>query len=216
MRAGSMPAKQGMYDPANEHDACGVGFVATLTGEPSHDLVDQALTVLRNQEHRGATGSDPDTGDGAGILLQVPDGFLRATAGFDLPAAGQYAVGMAYLPPGEDERAAAVTRLEAVAAEEGLPVLGWRAVPVAPDLLGPAARETMPAFHQLFVADASGAARGGLELDRAAFVLRKRKGGLEIEPHQRGITYTTALARELICHWAKRGRPRRRRQQSAR
>src|SRR5919198_25136 len=92
------PAHQGMYDPRNEHDACGVGFVATLTGEASHDLVDQALTVLRNLEHRGATGSEPDSGDGAGILSQVPDTFFREVAGFDLPAAGSYAVGIAFLP----------------------------------------------------------------------------------------------------------------------
>ena len=82
------PAPQGMYDPRNEHDACGVGFVATLTGEASHELVEQALTVLRNLEHRGATGSEPDSGDGAGILLQVPDAFLRDGPGFDLPEAG--------------------------------------------------------------------------------------------------------------------------------
>src|SRR5438309_8216002 len=88
------PAQQGMYDPRNEHDACGVGFVATLTGEPSHALVEQALTVLRNLEHRGATGSEPDSGDGAGILLQVPDAFLREAAGFELPEAGHYAVGI--------------------------------------------------------------------------------------------------------------------------
>ena len=87
------PAQQGLYDPRNEHDACGVGFVATLTGVASHELVEQALTVLRNLEHRGATGSEPDSGDGAGILLQVPDAFLREVAGFGLPEAGAYAVG---------------------------------------------------------------------------------------------------------------------------
>ena len=96
------PAPQGMYDPRNEHDACGVGFVATLTGEASHALVEQALTVLRNLEHRGATGSEPDSGDGAGILLQVPDAFLREVAGFELPEAGAYAVGIAFLPAERD------------------------------------------------------------------------------------------------------------------
>ncbi|MEU1949825.1 hypothetical protein ABZ554_47085, partial [Streptomyces sp. NPDC020125] len=102
MRSASHPARQGMYDPRNEHDACGVGFVATLTGEASHELVEQALTVLRNLEHRGATGSEPDSGDGAGILVQVPDAFLRASVtGFELPEAGAYAVGIAFLPEGE-------------------------------------------------------------------------------------------------------------------
>jgi glutamate synthase (NADPH/NADH) large chain len=176
MRAASLtahPAKQGMYDPRYEHDACGVGFVATLTGEASHDLVEQALTVLKNLEHRGATGSDPDTGDGAGILVQVPDAFLRAHVPFALPEPGAYAVGIAFLPPDPAEADAAATRIEVMAAEEGLTVLGWREVPVAPQLLGSGAREVMPAFRQLFVADAGGE-RTGVALDRIAFVLRKR------------------------------------------
>ncbi|MET9932290.1 glutamate synthase large subunit, partial [Streptomyces sp. NPDC006324] len=165
------PAPQGMYDPRNEHDACGVGFVATLTGVASHALVEQALTVLRNLEHRGATGAEADSGDGAGILLQVPDAFLREVAGFELPEAGAYAVGIAFLP--EDGIDATVATIGTIAAEEGLSVLGWREVPVAPELLGASARSTMPVFRQLFVADADGAATG-IALDRKAFVLRKR------------------------------------------
>ncbi|MFF4170371.1 glutamate synthase large subunit [Streptomyces sp. NPDC001744] len=165
------PAPQGMYDPRNEHDACGVGFVATLTGVPSHELVEQALTVLRNLEHRGATGAEADSGDGAGILLQVPDAFLREVAGFGLPEAGAYAVGTAFLPV--DGTDATVARIGEIAAEEGLTVLGWREVPVTPELLGASARATMPVFRQLFVADAAGTATG-VALDRKAFVLRKR------------------------------------------
>ncbi|WP_432590692.1 glutamate synthase large subunit [Streptomyces sp. HD1123-B1] len=172
MRSASHPARQGMYDPRNEHDACGVGFVATLTGEASHELVEQALTVLRNLEHRGATGSEPDSGDGAGILVQVPDAFLRETVtGFALPEAGAYAVGIAFLPEGEAEGATAIEQIERIATEEGLTVLGWREVPVAPDLLGNGARTTMPAFSQLFVTDGVST---GVALDRKAFVLRKR------------------------------------------
>ncbi|MEU6983606.1 glutamate synthase large subunit [Streptomyces sp. NPDC046324] len=163
------PAPQGMYDPRNEHDACGVGFVATLTGVASHALVEQALTVLRNLEHRGATGSEPDSGDGAGILLQVPDAFLREVTDFDLPAAGSYAVGIAFLPA--DGSAQAVSQIETIASEEGLNVLGWREVPVAPELLGASARSTMPVFRQLFVADGTST---DIALDRKAFVLRKR------------------------------------------
>ncbi|MBC3990697.1 glutamate synthase large subunit [Streptomyces sp. AC563] len=185
------PARQGLYDPRNEHDACGVGFVATLTGEPSHELVEQALTVLRNLEHRGATGSDPDSGDGAGILLQVPDAFLRESVAFPLPEPGAYAVGIAFLPGDGPEAAAAVARTEAIAAEEGLAVLGWRVVPVAPELLGSTARATMPAFSQLFVADAEGSL-SGIELDRRAFVLRKRA------EREAGVYFPSLSARTLV------------------
>ncbi|WP_236245343.1 glutamate synthase large subunit [Streptomyces sp. CC210A] len=181
------PAPQGMYDPRNEHDACGVGLVATLTGVPSHELVEQALTVLRNLEHRGATGSEPDSGDGAGILLQVPDAFLREVAGFDLPEVGAYAVGTAFLPAGTADEDAA--RIEAIAAEEGLTVLGWREVPVTPDLLGATARSTMPAFRQVFVTDG---ATTGIDLDRKAFVLRKRA------ERETGAYFPSLSARTLV------------------
>ncbi|MEJ8634369.1 glutamate synthase large subunit [Streptomyces sp. MS2.AVA.5] len=186
------PAPQGMYDPRNEHDACGVGFVATLTGVASHELVEQALTVLRNLEHRGATGSEPDSGDGAGILLQVPDAFLREVSGFELPEAGSYAVGIAFLPADDD--AQAVSRIETIAAEEGLKVLGWRDVPVTPDLLGNGARATMPAFRQLFVADAAEGegACTGIALDRKAFVLRKRA------EREAGVYFPSLSARTIV------------------
>ncbi|MFJ6460992.1 glutamate synthase large subunit [Streptomyces sp. NPDC091387] len=181
------PAQQGMYDPRNEHDACGVGFVATLTGVAGHELVEQALTVLRNLEHRGATGSEPDSGDGAGILLQVPDAFLRAEVPFDLPEAGAYAVGIAFLPA--DDSTAAVRGLEKIAAEEGLKVLGWRDVPVTPDILGKGARATMPEFRQLFVADGEST---GIVLDRKAFVLRKRA------ERETGVYFPSLSARTIV------------------
>ncbi|MFE5093401.1 glutamate synthase large subunit [Streptomyces sp. NPDC056638] len=181
------PAQQGMYDPRNEHDACGVGFVATLTGVASHELVEQALTVLRNLEHRGATGSEPDSGDGAGILLQVPDAFLRDEAAFDLPEAGAYAVGIAFLPA--DDSTEAVRKLEKIAAEEGLKVLGWRQVPVTPGILGKGARATMPEFRQLFVADGEST---GIALDRKAFVLRKRA------EREAGVYFPSLSARTIV------------------
>ncbi len=140
---------QGLYDGQHEHDACGVAFVATLSGEPSHDIVDKALTALRNLEHRGASGAD--SGDGAGILLQIPDAFLRAVVDFTLPERGSYAVGTAFLPADEEAAANAVSRIEELAAEEGLTVLGWRDVPVTPSLLGATSLATMPTFRQLFV-----------------------------------------------------------------
>lgn len=185
------PAAQGLYDPSFEHDACGVGFVATLTGEASHALVEQGLTVLKNLEHRGATGSEPDSGDGAGLLSQIPDAFLREVAGFDLPEAGAYAVGIAFLPEnGADDVADAVGL---IAAEEGLTVLGWREVPVAPQLLGATARATMPVFRQLFVVDAADTEPAtGIALDRKAFVLRKRA------ERELGVYFPSLSARTIV------------------
>jgi glutamate synthase (NADPH/NADH) large chain len=169
----AVPPPQGLYDGNHEHDACGVAFVATLTGEPSHDIVVQALTALRNLEHRGASGAEPDSGDGAGILMQVPDAFFRAVCDFELPAPGAYAAGLAFLAG--DSMAVAATRaqIEGLAAEEGLRVVGWRDVPVAPDLLGETSRACMPTFAQLFVAAEAGRVLG-LALERMAFCLRKR------------------------------------------
>ena len=166
-------AERGLYDPAQEHDACGVAFVATLSGVPSHAIVAQGLEALRNLDHRGATGADPRTGDGAGILIQIPDAFLRAEAGFDLPAAGAYAVGIAFLPQAEDAAATARQRIEAIAAEESLDVLGWRVVPNDDSSLSDLTRSNKPRFEQLFVA-APDRTVSGIALDRLTYALRRR------------------------------------------
>jgi glutamate synthase (NADPH) large chain len=171
MRA--FPPPQGLYDPAQEHDACGVAFVATMTGRSSHEIVVQALTALRNLEHRGAYGAEHDSGDGAGILLQLPDQFFRAVCDFELPSVGSYAAGMAFIPGTAEDVEKARTRIEELAAEEGLVVVGWRDVPVASHLLGPRARSTMPHFSQLFVTSTEDLA-AGMALERKAFCLRKR------------------------------------------
>ncbi len=165
-------AHQGLYAPEFEHDACGVAMVADLKGRRDHAIVRKALTALLRLEHRGARGAEVNTGDGAGILLQVPDAFFRAVAGFDLPAEGAYAVGTAFLPPADPDAAAA--EIDRLAAEEGLVVLGWRELPTDPDAadLGPTARAAMPAFRQLFLAGAGG--ESGIALERLAFCLRKR------------------------------------------
>ncbi|MGN6245287.1 MAG: glutamate synthase large subunit [Motilibacteraceae bacterium] len=188
------PAAQGLYDGAQEHDACGVAFVATLTGVATHELVDQALTALRNLEHRGASGAEPDSGDGAGILTQVPDAFLREVAGFELPAQGSYAVGIAFLRDGDAACEAAVARIEELADQEGLDVLGWREVPTAPGLLGATARSVMPRFRQLFVAGkpVDGERPSGLALERLAFVLRKRA------EHETGVYFASLSSRTLV------------------
>ena len=153
-----LPAPHGLYDPRFEHDACGVSFVANVKGKKSREIVTLGLTALTNMEHRGATGAEADTGDGAGILIQVPDAFMRATAGVDLPAAGAYAAGMAFLPADPARCDAATGTVERITREEGLRPLGWREVPVNPDCLGKSARDVMPAFRTYFVDDPAGAA----------------------------------------------------------
>ncbi len=186
----SVPPPQGLYDGQHEHDACGVALVATLTGVASHDIVGQALTALRNLDHRGASGAEPDSGDGAGILLQVPDRFLRAVCPFELPPAASYAVGTAFLP-GDDEAVAKTKRhITDLATEEGLRVVGWRPVPTVPGLLGSTARGCMPTFEQLFVTGESGRVVG-MALERMAFCLRKRA------EHETGAYFPSLSSRTL-------------------
>jgi glutamate synthase (NADPH/NADH) large chain len=166
----AVPEAQGLYDPAFESDACGVAFVAHLHGRPDHSIVAQALTALHNLDHRGAAGAETNSGDGAGILTQVPDGLLRASVDFDLPPLGEYAVGIAFLPDDADRARRAVELVEHAAAEESLTVLGWRDVPTDPAGLGPTARSVMPAFRQLFLRGATG--ESGIALERRTFALR--------------------------------------------
>jgi glutamate synthase (NADPH/NADH) large chain len=182
---------QGLYDGRHEHDSCGVAFVATLAGAASHDIVSKALTALRNLDHRGASGAEPDSGDGAGILVQIPDSFLRAVCAFELPTPGSYAVGPAFLPA--DEEAATKVRKEItdLAEEEGLAVLGWRTVPTTPDLLGATSRDCMPQFEQLFVAAASSRVMG-MALERMAFCLRKRA------EHETDVYFPSLSSRTLV------------------
>jgi glutamate synthase (NADPH/NADH) large chain len=163
----------GLYDAAFEHDACGVAFVADMRNGPSHRVVELGLTALENLAHRGAFGADPDTGDGAGILVQLPDGLFRAVVDFPLPPRGAYGSGMAFLPTDEAEALGARHAVDALASDEGLEVLGWRQVPVDLDVAGASARAVSPGFFQLFVA---GQKRDlcGMELERRLFVLRKR------------------------------------------
>ncbi|HKF31449.1 MAG TPA: glutamate synthase large subunit [Jatrophihabitantaceae bacterium] len=164
----AVPPAVGLYDPGHESDSCGVALLADVGGRASHRMVTQALTALRNLEHRGAAGAEPESGDGAGMTVQVPDAFLRAVVPFELPPLGDYAVGMAFLPLDDAARAEVMALVEEAAADEGLSVLGWRGVPIDPAGLGPTARSVMPAFAQLFVGGAS-----GMDLERRVFCLRK-------------------------------------------
>ncbi len=180
----------GLYDPRNEHDACGVGFVADLTGERRHQTVTSALTVLRNLEHRGAKGADPESGDGAGITTQMPDELLRAECEFDLPAAGSYAAGLAFLPA-RQSRVEVHTAVKRLAADEGLAVLGWRDVPHNTDFCGNGAADVLPELVQLVVSGLGG--ESGLALDRKAYCLRKRA------EHETGL-YLASLSSATIVY----------------
>ncbi len=162
------PKAQGLYNPANEHDACGVAMVATLNKIATHEIVEKALTALRNLEHRGASGAEPDSGDGAGILIRVPDAFYQAVTDFELPQANAYATGIAFIAQGVDVRQEIAT----IANEEGLVVLGWRELPINSASLGKTALSVMPRFEQLFIAGKNH--EEGIVLDRLAFALRKR------------------------------------------
>ncbi len=188
-----LPQPQGLYDPDFERDACGVAFVATLTGVPDHAIVEQGLQALRNLDHRGATGIDVDAGDGAGILLQVPDAYLRAACDFTLPAAGEYAVGNAFLPVDEEDAGKARAAIERIAAEERLQVLGWRVLEVDASGISPISLSTMPRFEQLVVASAPNVQRAaGLELERLAYALRRRC------EHELGVYFPSLSARTIV------------------
>src|SRR5258708_2762471 len=148
------PRKQGLYDPANEHDSCGVGFVANIKGRKSHEVIEAGLQILVNLDHRGAVGADPLVGDGAGCLIQIPDGLLRAWAereSLTLPAAGEYAVAMCFLPRDEAARAMACAQLEHFLTVEKQPLIGWRDVPTDTTGLGKAVLAQMPVIRQAII-----------------------------------------------------------------
>ncbi|MEU5526699.1 glutamate synthase large subunit [Micromonospora chersina] len=187
------PRAAGLYDPAHEHDACGVAFVADLHGRRSHEVVANGLGALCRLDHRGARGAEHNTGDGAGIMIQVPDAFLRAVVDFPLPPVGQYATGLVFLPDDDAAEARARRVVEKYALVEGADILGWREVPTDPSGLGETALAAMPRVRQLFLAahrltDAparpAGSPLTGLDLDRVAFCLRKQ---VERETAERGV-----------------------------
>ena len=173
-------ARSGLYALEQEHDACGVGMVANVKGEKTHAIVTESLQVLINLGHRGASGSDPDTGDGAGILVQMPDAFFRkaaGAAGIVMPPEGEYGVGMVFLPQDADARNIAIAHIESVIAGEGLDLLGWRDVPLNPDAIGRDARAVCPVIRQFFVgrgnAGIADGSAGRAAFERKLYVVRK-------------------------------------------
>jgi len=169
-----LPRKQGLYDPDLEHDACGIGFVADMKNGASHEIVEQGTAILCRLTHRGAAASDESTGDGAGLLLQTPDRFLRKAAdqaGFELPALGQYASGHMFLSVDGVERHWQLGQIEATVVAEGLRLIGWRDVPIRPESIGPIARSGMPQFRQIFIGAPDGLGQDAFE--RKLYVVRR-------------------------------------------
>jgi glutamate synthase (ferredoxin) len=213
-----VPAKQGLYDPRYEHDACGVGFVVDLKGRRSHDLVEKAIQVLLNLQHRGACGCEKNTGDGAGILLQMPHRFLAEQAerlGIRLPAPGEYGVGMVFLPTAADDRRRCEALFEQMVREEGQQVLGWRDVPTDNRPLGPTARAAQPVIRQIFIGRsptrsanegtlARSASEGAdpLAFERKLYIIRKRVENAvkASDIPQRGMFYVPSLSFKTIIY----------------
>ncbi len=198
-------AEHGLYVPELERDACGVGMVANITGERSHEIIDQALEVLVNLGHRGAAGADPLTGDGAGITIQMPDAFMRKVAseeGIELPNERRYGVAMCFLPVEDGLNAAARAALEKSATDNEMKVLGWRDVPVNPDAIGITARSIMPKIAQLFVAAPDGVEDDDLE--RALYLARKSTEKNFVGGESDLETHKTLLREFYVCSWSSR------------
>ncbi|VAX07418.1 Glutamate synthase [NADPH] large chain [hydrothermal vent metagenome] len=189
MSQGALPPRQGLYDPRNEHDACGIGFVANIKGCKSHKIVRDGLSILERLTHRGAVGADPLAGDGAGILLQIPDTFLRAVSGCELPPEGEYAVAMVFLPQNTDSRTQCETAVERFITNEGQHLLGWRDVPVDNSGLGESVLPTEPLIRQVFIGRGNNSANQDI-FERKLFVIRKQ---IENSVHDADLTDGSAF-----------------------
>ncbi len=200
-----LPEAQGLYSPANEHDACGIGFIANIKGVKSHDIIEKGIQILINLTHRGACGCDPETGDGAGLLIQIPHRFFaRETAalGFTLPEAGEYGVGMVFMPVERHERLVTEGILERIVREEGLTVLGWRDTPIEGNAIGRVARASQPYIQQIFVGRPSGLTPD--QFEAKLYMVRKRAeaqvAAEDEELPNRGMFYIPSLSSRTIIY----------------
>ena len=196
----NLPADQGLYSPAHEHDACGVGFVCNIKNQKSHQIIQQGLEILERIHHRGAVGADPDAGDGAGMLVQIPDAFFRSVTDFALPPAGQYGVGNIFLPENSSDR----QKMEAIIVqhvqEGGQQVLGWRDVPVDNSVLGKSVLDSEPVIRQIFVACGSGC-KDQDSFERKLFAIRKRMDNVIRESDLQQTTYyVTSMSSRTITY----------------
>ncbi|HTQ26467.1 MAG TPA: hypothetical protein VMI09_17390, partial [Candidatus Binataceae bacterium] len=198
------PGVQGLYDPAHEHDACGVGFVAHIKGRKSHAIIDQGLTILKNLTHRGAVGWDPKLSDGAGILIQIPDRFLReemAARGVALPPPGRYGVGMIFLPRDPASRLACEYEIERAIKDEGQELLGWRDVPVDNSDLAEPARKLEPVIRQVFIGPGAGVTVTDA-LERKLYIIRKSSGHAirSLRLQHGGEFYVPSMSARTLCY----------------
>ena len=198
-----LPPAQGLYRPEHEHDACGIGFVASIEGRKSHDIVLKGIQILINLTHRGACGCDPQTGDGAGILIQIPHAFFEreaASLGFSLPSPGEYGVGMVFLPVDTQDRLICEGIIEKIAREEGLSVLGWRDTPINGNTIGRLARASQPYIEQIFIRSGPGMDQDALE--RKLYVVRKRAEAAiaETEMKEKDFFYIPSLSSRTIIY----------------
>ena len=204
MQSYGLPKKQGLYDPALEHDACGMGFVVNIKGEKSHDIIDEALTVLENLSHRGASGADENTGDGAGILIQIPHDFFKRECevlGFELPEKGSYGVGMIFAHRYDDFRKTQVETFEKIVQQEGQKILGWREVPIDTTTIGVTAKAVMPRFIQVFIGkDAS--ITDEMDFERKLYSIRKtaEKVIVPMCEDKGGTFYIASLSSKTIVY----------------
>lgn len=209
MTTPNLPLAQGLYDPRYEHDACGVGFVADLKNRKKHDIIRQAIQILVNLEHRGACGCETNTGDGAGIVMQMPDGFLREECerlNIQLPAAGEYGVGMVFLPADADDRKHCEELFEYIVRKQGQDVLGWRTVPTDNSMIGPSAKQGEPVMKHIFIGrqdrDVRSLGTDDLAFERRLYVIRRcvenavRKSGLA----QQGMFYVPSLSCKTMIY----------------
>ncbi len=200
----ALPSGQGLYDPRNEHDACGIGFVAHIKNRKTHDIVEQGLQILINLRHRGAVGADPLAGDGSGLLIQIPDVLMReecARLAIDLPAVGDYAVGMVFLPRDASTRARCEAAIEETCAAEGQPVIGWRDVPTDNSVLGESVKPLEPVIRQVFVRRGPPCADTNA-FERKLFVIRKvaHHKIWDRELPQADWFYIATLSARTICY----------------
>lgn len=204
MNRNNLPIKQGLYDPAFEHDACGMGFVVNIKGVKTHQIIEDALTVLENLSHRGASSADENTGDGAGIMVQIPHEFFArecSVLGFDLPEPGQYGVGMIFAHRYDDFRKTQMVSFEQIVQEEGQRILGWREVPIDKTTIGDSARSVMPRFIQVFIARDEGI-EDTLDFERKLYVIRKRaeKTIIPMCEDKGGTFYVASLSSKTIVY----------------